>query len=446
MSTVLVSLPPSVSTWSLEGQAALSMTKTTFESLDFRGKLSLLPMKVGAEESSYVIPDSPTSRASVCSNGESELSALPAIPSFPQSWSKAVTSCFQSWQSWELPSEDSHQFWSTSQPDELPESRVLLKWKEEAYGLSPSLLSLLATFPVNGSACNSVSEQLHTFLKWDQWMKKYGSEADFQQLSKFAGSEVQEQIPEAPRKVARKFPLQVESFRNSFSSLFDGSGEGASEYAAAWRVYASEGLLLHKKMDNLEKANQTPDPAEFLAYKSLTSGFLQVVALGVHNRMGRVPQAEAMEAVRPLVALASLAVATFSDLVLASQGQEHRTASLSTTQLFDEDWAASVHNAALVHFQEESEAVVISTDGSLYKSEVLELVEIVKASFHGMVLWYRTAAAFKSDCPRTPASSSPFQSVEGGLERSSAPSWAMDLVGGAVDDVVVLMCQQRAGL
>lgn len=406
-------------------------------------------------------------RSSACSPDEAQLNTHPVPPSFQDEWTDRITSSLESsWETWELPLPADHPFWASPSSSQFADSPLLDKWQHQAGGTAPQILSLFATLPESGTVCNDVSEQIQALLVWDSWLKKFGTNEEFPQLARYFQSLAQPSssasAAEFPARLAKKFPLKVKAFETSMQRLFPTSQNAAgwqSEYLALWSLYAKDGLRLHRKMEAMTATEeQTPFPSDFLTYRMLTSGFPQLALLAARNTAGGAPEPQALEAVYPLLALGSMVASTFSDLFLASRGLQHKSAAVSALDVYGREWTVTVHNSLLALFHEEADAVLTqalsrprgnpaAALSRKARKQAVELMGAIKASLHGLVLWYQTAPAFKgeaiaesldlapadADQSRIGAASPSSPLAFGASNEVDVPSWVADTVDSALE-------------
>lgn len=238
---------------------------------------------------------------------------------------------------------------------------------------------------------------------------------------------------------------------------------------------SQEGLTLHHKIRAMCEAKQTADPSEFLVCRALTSGFPHLALLAAKNTMTDPPEAGALNAVYPLLALGSMLAATFSDLFLASRQLAHKSESVSALQMYDDDWATVVHNSLLVLFHEEADTLLsqalplsfpanassgLARHSPAVRSQVVCLVGTIKAALHGLVVWYQTvpafrnhpeatvdlafafASSFRDATPHAPASAATLAPESKPLtaqESDPLPPWVTDAVDSAIGRLVQLL-------
>lgn len=234
---------------------------------------------------------------------------------------------------------------------------------------------------------------------------------------------------------------------------------------------SQEGLVLHRKIRAMCEAKQTANPSDFLVCRALTSGFPHLALLAAKNTMTGPPEAAALHAVYPLLALGSMLAATFSDLFLASRQLSDKSGSVSSLEMFDDEWATVVHNSLLVLFHEEADALLsqasprpfatgaassLAQSPAAVKSQVVCLVGTIKAALHGLVVWYQTAPAFRPelatvdlaftfasssghDAPHSLGSTAARGPVPVQEESDPLPPWVTDAVDSAIGRLVQLL-------
>lgn len=163
-------------------------------------------------------------------------------------------------------------------------------------------------------------------------------------------------------------------------------------------VLSQDGLTLHARLASLCTSAQTPALDDFLLCKALTEGSTLWITLAFANHQIPELAPHLLRKLLPLIALASMATALYSDMYRFQRGSNAKSKSLNAAVVFDPEEAVLIHNSLFsLYFKEQDRILQLAEALEVGKEKiaVLQLVEVLQASTSGLMTWQKFPLKFQ---------------------------------------------------